>query len=179
MDKVDVFRDDAVLFYWGSSPSREHDKRTLKLYHEALDEVSSWLKDILEREVREKGLGGASARIYFPEDLVVRVEGTGRGYPETFKTPVGEIDEYTYKAIIRTPDNPAKKLLDYLKEGSYAFEVSIADACRERGCTMITKELMQACNLQDPLHLHRMFPMLYEYEKFMSDMYENGSRCPG
>ena len=173
MTKLQELINGTPIFYQdynGEHDYKEYFLRPRELYQEAREELKSWLKDVLTREIKTDGkYAGTSATIYLPmRDLTVEVLSAGPVRIELFHTPIGVIDRYTYDAIREEEGNPVKELLDFLYKTYNDWKSQLSYATREDEFSLVTKELMGLWGWKDPLELYRIFPMMYGYDEFIS-----------
>ena len=160
-----------LIFYQDEADILDYEEcfaKPRELYKAAREEIRQWLEEVIRREVNEKGGAVLSATLFLPmESLTVRALGSGPRCPEMFYTPIGIMDEYVYNEILKD-GNPVKQLFDFIHEACYAFEMTLVFTTQEAGRTLITEDLLSKLGWKDPLGIHKLFPLMHEYEAFMS-----------
>lgn len=159
-------------------------------YNCGLLDIKRWLRSVLTRELSESNYEAARVILHLPlEDLEVRV-GTEidvklaevlpydynkiscsagqvfeKGTPELLSTLLGEMDIYTYKAILEDKNNPVRLLYQY-------FISMIEKAHQITGSSgVLNRAILKEHKLQDDLMLYRMDSILHSVAELFTDGY--------
>lgn len=160
----------ALPFYQSEAREAGQDEKTLGYYREAVNEVESWLKSVLRRDILENGYSSVKAVIHLPSgDLVVETSAADAcgeaplyfahsrgGTPEVFHTPIGDFDAYTYNALIWEQGNPVRQLFKYFDGIITSMRCSLSHALEEQNQRLITDGMLREYRWYDVLGLHRM-----------------------
>lgn len=179
---VKNFTDKAVTaVYEEYSPMPEQDARILALYGEAVEACRKWLKAVLASEVMrntdECGVY-AQAVLQLPDRQLkvavsdVDVENqsiSGARHFELIKTPIGDIDYYTYNTILSMPDNPIQtlyrcfgKLLHQIHE---LCTLSVFDKTQD---CVLNEDFLKEHMVRDVLNIYKFDTMWCKIDNFFN-----------
>lgn len=161
------FTERSFAFYPSEEPDKDLDRITQCRYEDAVEDMRDWLTSTLQRDMEVNNLSGASAIIHLPnEDLTVSVGSPDGVLPEMFQTPIGQIDAYTYNAIVKE-ENPIKEVFDFISFTIGTMLTSLGGPMQEKSQPILTEALLEEYKWHDPLHLHRMQMVLYDIVGFL------------
>ena len=169
-EKIKEFRDKCYPFFYYDEPSVEKDEEIRRYYRRALEDVEGYLTALLWKELEEDGCTGAGVSLLLPlggmhihvgggmdsvmEDMPPVEE---RKEPDIMYTPIGRLDFFTYRAVIRDKDNPVKMLYGCL--GDFLWVVHGKLALMPDGLRGILNggrlRKDEGFVINDPLNLHR------------------------
>lgn len=175
-EKVKEFIDRChPYFYYEGYGNR--DEEIVMYYRLALEDVRQYLESLLYKEVLEGGYTGAGVSLLLPlEDMNIHVgietaediEGmNGKREPGIIYTPIGKIDMYIYKEIIKEDNNPVRMLYESmiwtLSLIRSALSLEPDGLTEEKG--ILTEDWLRRYDdfmVVDPLELFR-FDLLWGY----------------
>ncbi len=185
---VEKFVKNELLIYEGEKED-ELDAAIMGDYAAAVADVERWLRSVLAREMVEGGYDEVGVSLTLPlETLTVTMRSesdaflaenvpatyfpkactAGKGKPEMFLTPIGDMDFYTYKAVTEEEGNPVKLLYRHMGFMMLNAHVMLSMPLHDSlPLGLRSGELMREHNLQDVLNLHNMDLLLHGIVDFL------------
>lgn len=168
-DKVRQFEEEAEHIYIGmKEPNAKRDEDCRYYYRQALEDVKLYLRGLLLRELSEENTAsGASVILKLPlGDLHISVGistmsefdtdlfADGSGSLDYIYTPIGRMDEYTYKALLHDKGNPVELLYQFFSKCLHHMHTT-AEMQPDGVTGVLQKTDFWSFDIADPLDLYR------------------------
>ena len=172
------------IVFFGADSNTVITTSALVIYNEAEEAIMRWLSSVLEMSMSEsQSHKEVMVVLHFPcsdmkvvvkgkdwtKDRVFEAEGNSccedvcQGYQEKedyLRTPIGEMNMFTYEAVMQIKDNPVKLL--YLH-----FSSLLAKMHKCRGCeSVLNKKCLEDSNVKDNYHIYKMDLLLRDINDF-------------